>query len=155
MKSARILVLFASLALLAAACGGGGDAVDDLEPGDCFDDQPDLLEITTVELIDCAEPHDLEAFHVGNIGIPGAYPGLEALEDAAAEICEGPLFEAYVGLPYFDSELFTTWYVPTEESWEQGDYEVICLVFDVAEDAAATGELQVVKMEGSARGSGR
>lgn len=154
MRSARISALLLTLALLAAACGSGRTAVDKLEPGDCFDDQPGQ-EIQAVDLIDCSEPHDLEAFHVGNIGIAGTYPGEDALIDAGMEICEGPLFEAYVGRPYLESELYADFYLPTAAGWEQGDYEIICLIFAVDEEATETGELKTAKLTGSMRGSGR
>jgi len=145
MKAQRITTAVLAVALLMAACGGdGGTSVANLRPGDCFDDQP-ALEIETVELLDCSEPHDLEVYHVGSLGLAGAYPGEEALIEAGFEICEGPLFDAYVGRSYLESELYTDFYRPTAEGWADGDDELVCLIFD----------LDGTKLTGSMRGSGR
>ena len=150
MKALRSLTALATVLLLAAACGGGGaTTVHDIKPGDCLNDQPGE-EILTVDLIDCADPHDLEAFHVGNIGIAGAYPGEQALEEAGRDICEGSLFDTYVGRPYLESELYAAFYLPTAESWDAGDRDIICLIIGYDE---VTGE--EITLTGSMRGSGR
>ena len=144
MTSARTLTMLLALALLVAACGDGSTSVASLKPGDCFNDQPGI-EIQSVDLVECSEPHDLEAYHVGNIGLAGAYPGEDALIEAGAEICEGELFDTYVGRPYLESDLYADFYLPTADGWAEGDYEIICLIFD----------LEGEKLTGSVRGSGR
>jgi hypothetical protein len=38
--------------------------------------------------------------------------------------------ESFVGVPYLQSELEVTTLEPTDESWELGDRELVCMVQD-------------------------
>jgi hypothetical protein len=45
-----------------------------------------------------------------------------------------------VGMSYDQSALEVTWLEPTEESWEAGDRELVCLITDPA--GQTTGSLE-------------
>lgn len=49
-------------------------------------------------------------------------------------------FESFVGMPYDQSALEVTWLEPTEESWEAGDRELVCMITDPA--GQTTGSLE-------------
>ncbi|MBD0293338.1 MAG: septum formation family protein, partial [Jiangellaceae bacterium] len=63
--------------------------------------------------------------------------GTQAVDTAAQEICVAE-FEDFVGIPYEDSVLDVGFLAPTEESWREGDREVLCTVFDPAEEVSGS-----------------
>jgi hypothetical protein len=131
-------VMLLGVAVVVGACGVV-DAVDDMvdesvfdmQPGLCFDDEAtETDEVATVPDRDCDEPHDNEVFAVVDLG-GGEYPGQDELFAQADEICSGAAFDDYVGIAYLDSELEVSSYVPTAEGWDDGDYEVVCYLFNL------------------------
>ncbi len=119
-----------------AACSDDDDSpVVDLEPqtvGVCLEFPDDVgPEITELPEIDCAEPHTHEIIAIVEAGDEDdgdVYPGFEALETDAQAKCLAA-FEPYVGINPFDSELFTSWLVPTLTSWDrEGDRQIVCVV---------------------------
>ncbi len=135
MKRAAIAI---AVALVLAACGG--TAVDDVGIGDCFDD-PDSQIVASLDLIDCAEPHDNEVF--ASVNMSGAsFPGDDGVADFAFEACFDP-FEVYVGESYADSPLDYIYLGPTQESWDDGDREVLCILYSA----------DLAKLTGSAKSS--
>jgi hypothetical protein len=132
----RRLVLVVLL-LLIAACGR--QSVFSLPVGTCFDDQSDG-EITSVPEVDCAEPHDNEVFALIDYTETDVYPGSDAMSEIGTDLCIGQ-FESYVGLDYASSELAVFSIYPTEESWADGDRELICSLYDADLDKL-TGSMQ-------------
>ncbi len=108
--------------VLLAACG---QSVFDIAVGQCIN-LPDGQEVTNVETVDCAQPHQAEAYHTFDVA-DGEFPGQTAIADQADTNCEAA-FEGYVGVSFQDSELFFQTLTPTQESWAQGDREVVCLL---------------------------
>ncbi|MFJ6678088.1 septum formation family protein [Microbacterium sp. NPDC091382] len=109
--------------------------------GDCFDD-PNAYDGSDPEgawsilLIPCEEAHWFEMYAKDDLGMsyfPDAmsptaeFPGDDDVEDAANEVCYGA-FADYVGESYEDSVLEYWYYVPTAESWAQGDRIARCVV---------------------------
>jgi hypothetical protein len=133
----------ANLAIGALKDSEEGVEYTELRPGDCFE-RPGERFVRAVRQ-DCNRPHDLEVFAtVDDPAPPGApYPGQEILEREAAVACL-PQFEAYVGVPFDQSELVFTRYVPTERSWRDDDRLLLCTL------SAKEGQLQ-----GPAKGSRR
>lgn len=131
------------IVLLTTGCGlfGGGN-VFELAVGDCFDDTTDE-QISDVPVVDCAEPHDNEVFHVFDVA-DGDFPGEAALLEEAEATCI-PAFEAYVGRDYATSRLDVFPITPTSSSWAGGDREIVCALYDV----------DLAQLEGSMRGSGQ
>lgn len=164
------LVLAASLAVGAVACGddddagsgtsdGGGDVTTEtagptgnnqsvmaLEVGQCVDDfgSGTGSEVAEVPTVDCAQPHTYEVF--ATFDIEGdEYPGLDQVETLAGEGCY-QRFEDYVGLAYESSALDINYLYPLEDEWnEAGDREVVCFLFNL-DGSPLTGSA-----EGSAR----
>ena len=115
------------VATLSAACVGGN--VFTLEVGTCFDDV-DEAQISSVPEVDCSEPHDNEVFAVFDYTASDSFPGAETMNQAAHELCVAE-FEAYVGLSYVESELNVFPITPTDGSWDTGDREIICALYNL------------------------
>ncbi|KQQ04054.1 MULTISPECIES: septum formation family protein [unclassified Rathayibacter] len=152
-RLARVCVV-AALALPLAACSsvvGSGDpeAVRDesgavvsagvsdafsVRKGDCLL-EPDGDRVADVDLVPCAEVHDLEVFHA--FEQPGAdYTSKNTLLAQAEAACE-PEFPPTIGIDYGDSVLEYRSFVPSEVSWRHGDRAVVCAVFDPTTGPAA------------------
>jgi len=128
-----LLVSIAAIGPL-TSCSDDGDA-NDLGVGDCTND--DLTgEVADVETVDCDESHVAEVYAV--FDLEGRdFPGDAETASQAEDGCNGPRFEDYVGIPYNQSTLYTTFLTPTEESWNDADDRtVIC--FAVTEDRSPT-----------------
>ena len=137
----KALTLLVLLTLLSGACTS--DSVFLLDVGTCFDDQGlDATEVTSVPLVECEEPHDNEVYRLFNV-TSTVFPGDESLLQTAADGCFDE-FESFVGLEYSQSILDFSWFTPTAQSWEEGDREVICFVYD----------LDLKKLTGTMAGSG-
>lgn len=117
-----------------------------LQVGDCFDDPEELDEVVfDVAAVPCSEAHDNEVYSLVPITAFGtAYPGDSALQDFSYEACVGEPFSQYVGIDYLDSALEVFTFTPTEESWDDGDRDVVCVLF----------KLDLSKSIGTARNSG-
>jgi hypothetical protein len=161
MSHSRILSATALVgaALLLAGCSqitdlfGGPQAVRDaqsgevtdagqmdvftLSVGDCLNDTGSTDEVFDVPVVPCSDPHDYEVYY--DYTLPsGEYPGEEAVFAAAEADCPAQ-FESFVGLPYDESTLIFSYYVPTAESWAgQGDRVVSCLIGDGAGQVTGT-----------------
>jgi hypothetical protein len=106
--------------------------------GDCLNDAQISDEVTSVPFVDCAEPHDSEVFARTEITVD-VFPGNEALETELGAFCRGDAFTQFIGIEYADSVYDTSGYYPSESSWEDGDRELLCTVWDP--DAQVTGTL--------------
>jgi hypothetical protein len=116
-----------------------------LEVGNCVKDDTlrDEGQVETVDVVPCGQPHDLEVYV--NVTVPGDdFPGDQALEKFADQSCVAH-FKDYVGIPLRDSEFDYFSYLPSENSWNDGDQVVTCGLID------PDGE----KLTGSARGARR
>jgi hypothetical protein len=121
-------------------------AVDDLSIGDCFMN-PTETEITTVETVDCTEPHDYEVYAFAELAASSSgFPGDAALFAEAGEECFDP-FLAYTGLTVEsqDFDFFYEVFIPDRTSWEDGNRESMCAVY------AIDGDFNPVMSSGSAR----
>ncbi len=149
---------FVALVPALAGCGLFGDddpaestSVFDVGPGTCLKGPTTVeADLTEVDAVPCEESHTQEAYAVTEYVPPAGaaatggedvYPGEEALTDYADRACAEE-FESYVGVSYLDSELFFTYLLPSPQSWEEGDRDVLC----VATDAGRP-------LEGSVKGS--
>ena len=107
-------------------------SVEDLSPGDCFDD-PGSESVTEVDTLDCTEPHDYEMFAtVVLVGNEGAWPGDLNLFTEADEACFERFLD-YTGITV-DDEVFVwdyTTFVPERASWDDGGRDALCTLFQV------------------------
>lgn len=119
---------------------GEGDTTDvfTIKVGDCLNDGGATGEVSEVPKIDCAEPHDSEAY-ASIMMADGDFPGDTAVDDQAVSDCTSQ-FNSFVGINYDDSTLDFAYYYPTEASWAQGDREILCLIVDPA--GQVTGSLK-------------
>jgi hypothetical protein len=133
-----------ALVLLAACSGGSGKALDAsvenpppgppapgvgldaVEVGSCGAPATDDLYVSELKLSDCAAPHAMEL--AGRYTLTEAtYPGHTQLYRDAYRDCQ-PIFEKYVGLPFWDSKLDILTITPSPSSWTAGDRTVTCMV---------------------------
>ena len=96
--------------------------------GDCFNQVENEYEV-----VSCEGPHYAEAYRAADHPDQAFYPGASGLADWAEPFCYRH-FEAYTGIAYQDSNLDFGYLYPTEGSWNGGDREVICFVFNVSGD---------------------
>jgi hypothetical protein len=124
-----LVIAFIALAILGAALGptaqsdGASSTGFSLKPGQCFDRDPNSKS-SAVTVIDCAKPHDAEAFASEPISSL-SYPGLTAVEAIGERRCPDDSDHwLTAGLNYPD---FAVHYLfPQESSWTRGDRNVIC-----------------------------
>ncbi len=132
-----VLLLIALVALGAMLVEESVVAAGSIERGECFADFDQFEtgtdgtgQVTSVDRIDCAEAHALEAYFVGPAYESyDLYPGTEEIDDVAITSCR-QRFERFVDFEWESSELDFWWLTPTESGWEAGDRGLVCLVGD-------------------------
>jgi Septum formation len=129
-----------------AAPPGEETSVFDLEVGDCFSVDSDQFD--TVLVVDCGQPHEYEAFHVFDhaAGPDEPYPGDDPLFEFADTECQPP-FEEFVGHEYQTSIWYITSITPSEDTWADGDREIVCTLNQQDENE------EPITVTGSAEGS--
>jgi Septum formation len=129
----------------AAATQAPGEMVSvfDLEVGQCFNQTEETV-VEEVEVIDCESLHDYEIYGVANHPAADGEPwvGEEEMQTFAETECIEQ-FEPFVGMEYESSTLYFYSLAPTEDTWGDGDREVICSLY-----------LPDEQLEGSMEGSG-
>ena len=130
-----------SFSLGGAGQGAGEVSALDLEAGLCFNDPGDEEQVRSVSRVACDQPHDNEVFAVFDYTGQGEeFPGQEALGGQADEECEAR-FEDYVGIPYADSALRATYLTPSEQTWADGDREIVCYLYE-RDEQQLTGSMK-------------
>jgi len=141
MRSRIALGLGLAVVLLA---GCAQSQILELEVGTCFDDVDELFEpeggVPEVPIVDCDEPHDNEVYALFDLP-DGDFPA--DLTERAIDGCLAP-FSGYVGRSWESSRFEIAWLRPSPETWDDGDRQVICYLYD-------TDNQPIV---GTARGSG-
>ena len=103
--------------------------LSNLSVGQCVQESSDpSASLTTV---DCSSPHWGEEFFIAPIE-DATLPDYETLNDRAFEACT-PAFADYVGTPYDESSLDTTWFFPSSDSWDNGDHIIACVAVPLTE----------------------
>ena len=116
----------------------------DIRLGDCFNDSASAgAEISDIDGVSCASPHDNEVFAVFDLDLK-MFPEGDAITDIALDACV-QRFEPFVGRDYSSSSLDVTAMFPTRQSWnELNDREIVCALYDI----------DLKKLQGSMRESG-
>ena len=109
---------------------------EDLSVGDCLNDADLSGIVTSVPVVPCSEPHDSEAYAEFDLA-EGPYPGTDEIDAKANEGCV-EAFTAFVGIPFNESDLEYSFYLPTESSWPQGDRRILCEVYDPKKQTTGT-----------------
>jgi hypothetical protein len=133
------------LAFLTAGAAACSDSVANAGVGDCFDDPPNLVgevDLSTLDTIDCAEPHDNEIAFIGDLEGGDEYPGDDVVQTQAVERCADAIAD-YVGGDPDELGLAPFPITPTEAGWNDGDRRLICSVYNA----------DLSKIEGSLRDS--
>jgi hypothetical protein len=114
--------------------------VEELAVGECFDDASGEDEVYRRS---CAEPHDGEI--TGDVTMAaGPYPGDDQAAKTASAMCDAE-FGTYVGKAADKSELESTYWHPTEDTWDEGDRLVVCAAY------GPDGDLLTGTVKGSKR----
>lgn len=110
-----------------------------LRIGDCMNyGESEETEVETVATVPCAEPHDTEVY-AATYYEGDEFPGMDALETRADEYCAAE-FTGFVGTDPAVSEIFYSYFTPTEASWDQiDDREILCMVVDL--EGGVTGTM--------------
>jgi hypothetical protein len=113
----------------------------DLEVGQCFNTD-DVSTVDQVTVVSCDATHVYEVFGLSDYEAAddADFPGDDALSSAADEACR-PAFEDYVGVAYDDSEWFGTFINPSEDTWAEGDREIVC-VLHTEDETEVTGSAE-------------
>jgi hypothetical protein len=133
----------AGAGLLALACGGatrdeagtiigpGNVSALELHVGDCFNDPSDTeAQVSSLAAVPCDDAHDNQVFAlIDYTASDEAFPGQQALLDFSNEACTAP-FSSFVGTTYAESRFVISALLPSADSWDQGDREVVCLLYD-------------------------
>lgn len=138
-------IIVPSLALLAlpalAGCSMfGGTSVQEFTVGECVNLTADVTEESTevgeLPVVDCAEPHDAEVFHVVDTSLTEFD---ETAITTEADLACYDAFEGYVGMAYEESSIYYTLLYPTQQSWDADDRAIVCLLVGSEQ---VTGSLQ-------------
>jgi hypothetical protein len=104
------------------------------------------LDPATIELVDCAGPHDVEIGAVFDYpaGADIDFPGTAAVDGYATDQCI-ERFEAYVGAAYEASTLDVLIVAPDDDGWDEGDRRIACVLYhvdfqDLTGSVAGTGQ---------------
>ena len=114
-----------SFTLILSACAGNAFSLEEFQ---CFN-EPDEEEVFNVEIVDCDENHDLEIYRI--FDIDGGTYDATVIDQQALDLCLAQ-FDGFIGTEYATSDFEIYYLQPTEESWDDGDREVVCAVYDLA-----------------------
>ncbi|HUG07934.1 MAG TPA: septum formation family protein [Acidimicrobiia bacterium] len=120
---------------------------DHISVDDCFDDTYDedgewyFAEMPV--FVDCEVLHDNEAYHVFTIDDgTGSFPGDEAFDDLAAELCRAEL-ATFLGADPDRGGIDWWWGWPLEEQWDAGARQAFCAAY--LPDAHMIGSMRGVE----------
>ena len=113
----------------------------DLQVGDCFsfNNNDSETQVGDVEVVDCSAPHLYEVY--SNYQIPqSTFPDENTMKSEQYTACHDT-FETYVGTPHDQSQYGASALTPSEDSWDQGDHAITCIL--MAKDGSQiTGSLK-------------
>ena len=107
----------------------GSLAAADLQLGDCFRGLSGGQLVFEVQGVPCDDLHDGEVYHRFDLdgGPEASFPDRATIDRAALAGCIEE-FEAFIGVAYANSAYDTAWTAPSDQSWNDGDRTVLCLV---------------------------
>lgn len=97
--------------------------------GDCLTQEVGSGTTSSTEIIPCSEPHSGEIYAGFDSSAP-AFPGTDAMNTEAEDGCVAR-FTDFVGVPWQQSTLAISYFVPTNDSWDlANDREILCIIED-------------------------
>ena len=127
----------------------GTDSVFDIQVGDCMA-EPTEDTVTDVEVVPCSEEHEYEFYYEYELGLGDDYATAAGQIDADADQKCYDAFTDFVGISFEESaSLYYNYYVPSSESWAEGDRQIQCMVLEADESG------NVIPVTGSLKGSKR
>jgi hypothetical protein len=139
------LLLFVGVVVVGAILGWYDDdvAATELEVGQCVELDVDATQLSRLPLVDCDEVHQGEVYFVQDLD-GDEFPGEESAGRQGQDLCAGDAFEDYVGTPFMRSALQFYVAYPSEETWADGDREIVCIAIrpdggDLAESVRGSG----------------
>jgi hypothetical protein len=128
------VALFITLGVL-GVFDDGDTRVDRIAVGQCFntvgnslsDYSGDGARSTTVNVVDCAEKHDAEAFSIFAVepADGGGYPGVDHISAIAESKCASLADDYAAGVPW-ENSVDIYYYMPPADGWRRGDHSVTC-----------------------------
>jgi hypothetical protein len=110
--------------LLSVDANPAGDGTE-LQVGDCINGEVGWSRANT-DIVPCTLPHTYQIVGVvPYVSAEDTFPGEDALRLLGDEECSSA-FEGFVGIAYEDSIWYLSWWLPTSETWEAGDRDVVC-----------------------------
>jgi hypothetical protein len=129
-----VLVLATAVAGLTGCAAAEAPTAD---VGECLQISELGDEVSSLPVVDCAQPHESEVYAVFNVDVAGVYDETAVIE-AAEEGCRTE-FADFVGRRYDSSVLDIFYLYPLADGWELGDRKVMCSIFEPsAEDGTPT-----------------
>ncbi|HEU4849575.1 MAG TPA: septum formation family protein [Terrimesophilobacter sp.] len=124
----------------------GGSPLDDssafaIEVGDCFTEPTADADgfITEIAAAECSLAHDDEAY-ASVLMADAAFPGDDAALNQAEEECSSRFFDFIGAASDYAGTLNYSYFYPSSGSWDAGDREILCYVYDEA--GQTTGSLK-------------
>lgn len=117
---------------------GGDVTTDELAVGDCLNGLDSGEVVTRLPGVPCAEPHEGEVYALFDVSMEGDWPGDDPILAEADAGCDQRLQE-YSQTAYDDLSVDIFYLYPSEQTWEVGDREVICVAYFL--DGTRTGSL--------------
>ncbi|MGW0931774.1 DUF4190 domain-containing protein [Streptomyces sp. NPDC002644] len=120
-----------------------------LEPGDCFDEpgmpedaaELERYEVDDIREVDCASPHDGEAF--ARVDLPaGAYPGEDEVVESADSICSKEMTSYSKDAWRLFQHAYVTYFYPAADNWAVDDRSVVCVYAPLETGERLTAELR-------------
>ncbi|MET9223479.1 DUF4190 domain-containing protein [Streptomyces sp. NPDC003300] len=143
-----LLAVFIALGV-AGAFDDGNTRVDRIRVGQCFntvdsslgDYGGDGARSTTVDVVDCSEEHDAEAYAIFTVDAAddGGYPGTDRISAVAESKCASYADDYADGTPW-EKSADVYYYMPPADGWRRGDHKVTC--FFGATHGSMTGSVK-------------
>lgn len=110
-----------------------GEDIDifDIRVGDCLTQEVGSGTTSSTEVIPCSESHSGEIYASFN-SAAATFPGSDGINTEAEDGCV-LRFTDFVGVPWEESTLAISYFVPTQDSWDlANDREILCILEDPA-----------------------
>lgn len=115
----------------------------DMRLGDClYSPTGDGGTVSSLSVVPCDTPHEDEVYYVFALE-DGPFPG-DDMDDIVWDVCTAE-FERFIDIDWNKSDLEWWPLVPTQQSWNGGDRDVLCMAY------ALSGELITGSLAGAQR----